>query len=646
MPERSKLVKMRIENIGCIGPEGLEIKLNNIIVLVGENNTGKSTILRAYELAVGDENFTKEDFCKNSSEEDIPRVEIWVHIPEGVPNIAEKWKIKDNDLLLVKSKWEWDKNLFKIRKTWDPDSNEYSDDGVASGLDPVFNSRLPKPYRIGTLDDPEKEHSKLLGIILQPINDKLLLKDEASELSYTINQITTIANKPINEEKEKIMLVKDDLKYSHQQIFPNLSLDFKIGLGKIDLDLSKILKENSKIRFFEWENEIDWNKQGTGSQKALFWSILQIRSQLQENLDITSQINKRINDIEKSIVKLGKDAESAKKPETKDKKNESIQNLIKEKEDLEKIEVSKLIEEKFNELTLPGYMLLIDEPEVALHPNAIRAASKHLYNLANDPSWQVMVTTHSPLFVDPLQDHTTIIRLNRDIVNPSTRTYSTDTITFSKEEKENLKLINRFDLSIAEMFFGQYPILVEGDTEFTAFDTIMNKYPDLYPQSKRPILIRARGKFIIKLLIKMLVHFGVSFSILHDIDSPKDKAGRTNGAWTENINIYSEILKGRKNNLKIIHRVSIPNIENAILPIETDDDGYIIHTPSKEKPWKMYQKINENNEILQKIKNVLDDLLSSVAIEEPFKGAFNDKLMEEVNNFIKIYSIKDPRFKL
>ncbi len=46
MAERSKLVKMRIQNLGCIGPEGLEISLDNIICIVGANNSGKSTVLR------------------------------------------------------------------------------------------------------------------------------------------------------------------------------------------------------------------------------------------------------------------------------------------------------------------------------------------------------------------------------------------------------------------------------------------------------------------------------------------------------------------------------------------------------------------------------------------------------------------------
>ena len=184
MAERSRLVKMRMANLGCVGHEGLEAMLDDIICIVGANNSGKSTILRAYELAVGNETFVMErDLCK--SVPDGPAiVEIWVHIPENTPNIAEKWKSPENGLLLVRSKWEWSKEAVWKRKrfTWDPEINEYADDGKASGLDTVFNSRLPQPFRIGSLEDPKVEHENLLTLILQPIAEALKKRDGGRRL--------------------------------------------------------------------------------------------------------------------------------------------------------------------------------------------------------------------------------------------------------------------------------------------------------------------------------------------------------------------------------------------------------------------------------------------------------------------------------
>lgn len=43
MSNRSKLLKLRVINVGCIGPDGVEIALDNIVFLVGKNNAGKSS---------------------------------------------------------------------------------------------------------------------------------------------------------------------------------------------------------------------------------------------------------------------------------------------------------------------------------------------------------------------------------------------------------------------------------------------------------------------------------------------------------------------------------------------------------------------------------------------------------------------------
>lgn len=43
-----KLSSFFVENFKCIGDE-IHIKIDNIIILIGQNNVGKSTILDAYE---------------------------------------------------------------------------------------------------------------------------------------------------------------------------------------------------------------------------------------------------------------------------------------------------------------------------------------------------------------------------------------------------------------------------------------------------------------------------------------------------------------------------------------------------------------------------------------------------------------------
>ena len=637
---------MKIVNLGCIGPGGLTIELDNILCLVGANNCGKSTVLRAYELAVGTEAFSKEEDLCHRADGKPASIELWVHIPKGIENIAEKWKTPENDLLLVRSRWEWSvETNAKTRQTWDPEINDFGDD-KASGLDNVFSSRLPKPFRIGTLDDPAEEHEKLLELVLQPVADKLKakLEDSKSDLSKALRAFTDVAKIPVNEEQQKLDSIQKDLNRSHNEIFPDLSIGFDIGLGEVKVDPVALLLKNSQLKFQEWASEVHWHQQGTGSQRALFWTMLQVRSKLSALSDLVSQSKKDVIEREKQIKKLTKDIETSKKEETKQKKRAEIEQLAAEIKSIQSREPEKLLQEQGGQLALPGYMLLIDEPEVALHPGAVRAASRHLYALADDLAWQVMITTHSPAFIDPLHDHTTIVRLDRSQNNPTPSTYRSDDVDFPVGDKEKLKMLNRFDPGLAEMFFGQYPIVVEGDTEFAAFETIMRLCADEFPTQKRPVLVRARGKWTIRLIIKMLTHFKVPFSILHDSDSPRRRDGKVNGAWTANLELHAEIKAAREAGVRVVHRISLPHFEYAHLPVQKTDDGSLQDTSEEEKPWNMNLAVAQQTEIQNSVKAILKDLTSGAAKEEPFDGPFEAGLQEAVKSWAVAHRITDPRF--
>lgn len=647
MPARSKLVRMKIVNIGCIGPEGLTVELDNILCLVGANNCGKSTVLRAYELAVGTETFSKDQDLSHHADGKPASIEMWVHIPEGIENIAEKWKTSESGLLLVRSKWEWsaETNWTRFRRTFDPEINDFGDD-KASGLDSVFSSRLPKPFRIGTLDDPAEEHKRLLTLVLQPVADKLdvMLKDSASELSKALSAFTTVAKIPVDEEQQKLNAIQKDLNRSHNEIFPDLSIGFDVGLGEVKIDPVALLLKNSQLKFQEWTAEVDWQQQGTGSQRALFWTMLQVRSKLSTLSELISQNKKDIAERQKQISKLTKEIETSKKEETKQKKRVEIEQLSAEIKAIESKEPEKQLQEKGGQLALPGYMLLIDEPEVALHPGAVRAASKYLYGLADDSSWQIMITTHSPAFINPLHDHTTIVRLDRSKNNPTPNTYRADKIDFHAEDKEKLKMLNRFDQTLAEMFFGQYPILIEGDTEFAAFETVMRLSSEEFPIQSRPLLVRARGKWTMPLVIKMLAHFKVPFSLLHDADSPKRRDGGQNGAWTANMELYAAIGEARKVGVRVVHRVSTPNFEYVHLPIQKAADGSLQKLNNDEKPWKMNEAITKDARIRDSVKEVLKNLMSLETKEEPYDEAFEAGLKNAVKSWVAVHGVTDARY--
>ena len=184
---------------------------------------------------------------------------------------------------------------------------------------------------------------------------------------------------------------------------------------------------------------------------------------------------------------------------------------------------------------------MLDEPEVSLHPTAISNARDVLYSLPDSDNWQVMIATHSPNFIDLTKDHTTVIRVDKDISNDiqATTLYRPDHVKLDKDDKKNLKLMNLFDSHISQAFFGGRTLIVEGDTEYSAFNYIKanelslgnDKYHDLN-------IIRARGKVTVASMMKVLNHFKNKYYVLHDTDTQECISKRFNKAKSINGNKF------------------------------------------------------------------------------------------------------------
>jgi len=605
---------MRITNLGCIGPDGLDVALDEIVCLVGANNCGKSTVLRAYEAAVNMGTLTAADIHSKADGKPAT-VELWVHIPEGAENIDAKWKEAVDGLLLVRSKWEWPTLGGKpTRSTWDPSTSEYAEDGKAAGLDNVFKSRLPKPFRIGSLEDPEEEHRKLLDLVLEPIKLQLveLMKDEKSPLRGKIEELQVEAEKPVALFKEHLEKAQSRVNKSYQRVFQTAEIRLSVSLGELGLDPGAALTKSSHVEIVEGHGSSRWQQQGTGSQRTLFWSMLEVRSELNRISEEQKQLQKAATEKEKEIKKKEKELEKLNvKLATLDgeqkKKNKCEEDIAKLKAEIEALSAAADGSEPAAVAPfLPGYMLLIDEPETALHPSAIRAAKEHLYSLAAESGWQVMLSTHHPVFVDPLKDHTTIVRLHRSENHAAPNVYRADALAFEGEEKQNLKSLLAFDSSVAEMFFGPRVVVMEGDTEFAAFTEVMNSDMEAFPLDGRPLLLRARGKATISILVKMLTHFKVDFAVLHDIDSPRtSKGAKKNGAYTVNESIRAAVAAARAAGLKVIHRCSCPNFEQH----------HGMELPDKDKPFETWRAVRNCAAVKASVRAVLDELCAAPAID-------------------------------
>jgi putative ATP-dependent endonuclease of OLD family len=251
----------------------------------------------------------------------------------------------------------------------------------------------------------------------------------------------------------------------------------------------------------------------------------------------------------------------------------------------------------------PARLLLMDEPELCLHPNAIREACSTLYQLPETKKWQVMVTTHSPAFIDLSRDNTTVVRVQRDQQNVihGTTVFRPNKTKLDPDEKQELKLLNIYDPHVAEFFFGGRTILVEGDTEYTAFKYIIFNDPqkEIF---KDVHVVRARGKVTVGLLAKILNQFNARFAVLHDCDTPtvRTRKGNTmkNPAWTNNEKILAGVGKTYdKERIRLV--VSMTNFESAMFGEEVDVD----------KPYNAFETMKAGGAAYDRVKQLLVALL-------------------------------------
>ncbi len=394
----------------------------------------------------------------------------------------------------------------------------------------------------------------------------------------------------------------------------------------MSIDALKSLAAGSSVRFIEPVSDTGLEQQGTGSRRAMFWSLLQVRNGIVRE-------RKAVEESQKKIEKL----EAAREKEQKNKKPnfQKIQDLDNEIDTIK--ETAGNVGDQF---ALPGYILLIDEPENALHPMAVRAAREHLYTLAKDPDWQVMLSTHSPYFIDPLQDHTTIVRLERVGQKTTPCTFRTSTVQFNPEDRANLRALIQLDSALAEMFFGSYPIIVEGDTELAAFIAAVVQEEEAL--ARQVTLVPARGKSLVAPLVRLLAHFRLPFGVVHDTDGPFRNDGKRNGAWTVNQTIVNAIAEARAQKIEVRHRVSVPDFERRLGGLEE----------TKDKPIRAYRRVSEHAICKAEVKQLFTDLYSSPD-HQPFDDLTPDSTSEEIvtaiGKSVRVWAERelpaDPRYK-
>ncbi|MGB3345413.1 MAG: AAA family ATPase [Aequorivita sp.] len=541
-----RLHKLIIKNFRSIGENPVEIELDDIVVLVGANNAGKSSILKAYELVMSEgskqSELSIEDFPNHKIIEDkYPEIELHTIVYDKSP--GDQWIFETEEKeKLVKEKWTWNSIGKPIRYGYDVRKNDWANaddkNKVPWGAANVANSRRPKPHIVEAFASPEEQTKQVISILVSILNDRVTtMKEDDNEKSTfrtLVDTIRDLQKNIVEESQEQINKIQEELSKYMGKVFPNYEVEFDAKPEENIESTINFFKANPQLLIGPrngFKSPIE--RQGSGARRTLLWTALRI---VAENKKSKADINR------------------------------------------------------------PN-VLLLDEPEICLHPNAIRESCELLYSLPKNDNWQVMVTTHSPQFIDISRDNTTIIRVERNVKGEvfGTTIFRPDRAKLTDDDRVNLKLLNIYDPYVGEFFFGGKIIIVEGDTEYSAFRHIIAKDKEKF---KDVHIIRARGKSTIVSLCKILNQFGANYSVLHDSDTPTCmRKGKSivNPAWTNNTKILEEINKGN-DRIKLVS--SIPHFEGA----------YYNDDLKCEKPYTAINMIKDDPDVLKSVETLLSNL--------------------------------------
>jgi len=562
--------------------------------LIGENNVGKSSVLKALDLFFSDYKPDQEDFLIVDHKDEI-RVEKIVLTATfvGVPDEAREWRGFKGRILSFKDN-EGQTNAIKYRKT-------YPLNGKTKYEMREYNRDFKEEYQeaktlqnlvdLGVSEDKLKEavnnYSSGRYLTTKEVMDGIRDVDELWEMdreneSWFENPGGIPGNVqiklprylliPAEDKQDEISHRYGALQKTMNELFESVrdqSANYKNAQKYLDL-LAKELDPNDPDREFgkmmEQVNSILKNV-FPESELHVDTNLSDPDSSISPSFDIGMSSNVRTSASRQGMGTI----------------RSAVFALLRYRE----MYLEKAREQEGNYIR--PLIIGFEEPEIYLHPNAANNMRDEIYNLAISSNSQIVSTTHSPFMIDLSKDLDDK-KIPKQILNLITLDSSISEVTTSvgvsnpfnvteafinlkKDEKDFLKMILKMDDYVSRVFFASKIIIIEGDTEEIVLKETLARMPFEVRKDilSRYQIIRARGKASIIALVKYLRALSLDPYVIHDKD---EKKGAT------------------KFNKPIQEALSSPDQKYVLKNCIEEVLGY--DAPSSNKPYQAFKYITKN----------------------------------------------------
>lgn len=586
------ITKLRINNYKSIEDMALEfVKGKNIIV--GQNNSGKSNIISAINLVIG-EKWPSKRYEDNFYYQDSDSFTISLQLSECS---------------------EFDTNYLE----------NYGKKTALCKLTPDLEYLKMSPDEIDEL-----------GIAIK--TDWVLSTDLISLIENAKNMYITLHSKKGEDAIYTLsMILNDEYLYKFKYFSQELLTSF---ITSAIIPSERNIKNELAVNNYSWYGKLIkkvWQEMSDEDKEKLNennTNLSQVTNSIFEGL--TSELGDSVKDAipyNKLEFKLIQDTKTDYYKGIKILLDDGYYSLLDDKgsgiKSLIIIELFKLYCKKYHKFSS---CLIVEEPEVFLHPQARRVLSKKIDQFLLENSNQTIVTTHSEQFLSNF-DIKQLTFINKED-NKSVK-YKIIDSDFTERDFQKMNIITKTDN--AEMYFANSVILVEGGEKY-----IIRKLIDLYKDElfldyNNCSLIKVGGKSYFVIYKKMLEKLGKKVYIIGDYDNLKEEINEyLPQTLLEKLNTIKSVTGG----LKAFSEYSTEQQEELeeIFKYLKDNNIYILHNGALENYYNK-QKIDrlrqENS--LGKAKEVVAHYISTILTADNINNLlvidndFKDYVMDIIN---------------
>lgn len=572
-----KLRRLRIHNFRSI--INADVEVHDYLVVVGANNAGKSNFLAALRAFYEDIKWSSEDTPKAGDNDG----ESWVELTYALTDVewdglADKYKTDADDRLLTVRRYFVSKDRVKMNQ-----SNIYAiiagepEKELFYGAKNVGTAKVGRLIYIPALTTAA-DQMKTTGP--SPLRDMLnfMLKRVVSD-SAAYKEVESAFGK-LNDEAHSadgfLAKIANPINTAIEQW--GIRFDMSVNTIAPD-DITKNLIKHGFADAMLGDTVMDLERYGHGFQRSFLYEL----------------------------IKLAPNFSDMKKSEKK-------------------------------EFDPDFTLILFEEPEAFLHPAQQENMAYHLRRLGTGDGQQVIITSHSPIFVGKAADDLCqIVRICRKQGVSSVRQIARDKIeqvmgagldfkrclesyvndptipdnqkgearkllASAEQEEEIAHQEERFryqlwlDSERASMFFADHVLLVEGATEKALFGWLWaHEWHDL--SGYRIAVVDVLGKYNFHRFIALLEGFGIPYGLMLDDDNGKQHHKTVN-----------EMLRNKAEPSRLAEPVFLNHCMETFLgkPLPGRDD---------KKPIQILKELEQSGISAEKLDELKELVLKALALD-------------------------------